>query len=198
MPLPTVTLTAFLVYGSDENSPFVNVLHYFQMGTFDADDDEATAMAGYVDGTIAPNLIGVLAADCRYFRSFVRISNDGVVFEAENTNSAAQGDIAGQSLPDYAAAIIRKRTAVGGKTGRGRWYVGCVAEAFQDTGFLTPAALTAYQALAANLIINPSPGGGTWIAAHLSRKDNTLVGLTDCRAIAQLGTLRRRMFRAAF
>jgi hypothetical protein len=196
MPFPNPLATVYVVYGSDENDPFVIVMHMFQQGVFTADQAEADALASHIDANVGAELRLCIAADCQYIKTVVNINNAGVVFTAENATTAGVGAVAGQSLPDYAAVVIRKRTAVGGKRGRGRWFIGCVPEASQDTGYLTVGARTAFQNLGTVLITDAVIGANTWLDGHMSRADNTVVQIDSVNAQRQLGTQRGRMKRS--
>jgi len=195
MPLPTIHATAYIVYGSDEKNPFVNVLYYRQNAVFAADAAEAAALCGLIDMSVGVQLINCIAADCNYMRTTLRLNNAGVVYDATDAGSAGAGVIGTESLPDYCAAIIRKRTDTGGRTGRGRWFFGCIAETWNDTGILTAAAQMGYLGLQTALVQNQVTANGTWVPCHHSRKDDTLVPITAATLITTLATLRRRRLR---
>ena len=199
MPLPNIYAKAFVAYGSDEKSPFVNVSYWRQQGSFDDDVTEALALAHSIDDVIGAAMIEVLPADCTYFGTTVRISTSGVINEGFDGTNGGSGNVAGESLPDYAAVIIRKRTAVGGRRGRGRYFIGCVPEASQDTGKILPGATTSSYNVIATAYQTPlSNPNGVWEPCHYSRADDTLVLVTGCLVQSILGTQRRRRLRSAF
>lgn len=195
MPFPDPLATCYIVYGSDVRTPFVIVLHMFQVGTFPTSNAEAGFLADMLDNTIGAQLIQCIPSDCRYEKVVVYINDGGVSYSAENNDTNAAGASGTQSLPDYSAVVIQKRTAVGGKSGRGRWYLGCVPEGNQDTGRIVPGALAAYQQLADDLKLDYATLGGTWRSGHMSRKDSTVVAISECRINIQLGTRRKRLLR---
>lgn len=196
MPLPDPLATVYIVYGSDLKGPFVAVLHYFQVGTFTIDQAAAESLAEVVDNGPGANLKDCISADCEYTETVAYINTGGVVYSARSNTSAAVGNISGQSMPDYAAAVIQKRTMVGGKTGRGRWYLGCCPEEFNDTGKLNSSAHVNYDTWGASAISDAVAATGTWRAGHLSRKDDTCVRITSWVTAPNFGTRRKRRLRS--
>lgn len=197
MPYPDPLATGFILYGSDRKAPFVIVMHYFQIGTFAADQVAADRVAAAMDNAFASPLMTVLPADCQYFGCAVRLSAGGVVYNAINFTGAGAGLVAGESLPDYASAVLKKRTAVGGKRGRGRWFIGCVAEARQNTGELTAGAITDYASLGTSLRTRLTVSGGDiWASGHQSRSDITVVEIQATTPNKLLVTQRKRRLRA--
>lgn len=197
MPLPDPHATAFVVYNSDNSREQVIVLHFFQVGTFAANAVEAFNMATVLDATVGPLLKNAIAVDSAYVRVTVQLNVGGVVFDVSVDTTRGGGNIGTESLPDYVAAIIRKQTAVGGRRGRGRFFIGCIAETQQDTGVLTAGGLTTLDALGDGLRADLVTAAGTWRSAHYSRADNTMVAIVDTKAQKFLATQRRRRLRRA-
>lgn len=195
MPYPDPLATAALYYHSDETGPFIMVLHYFQVSVFGAGQTQADELAAGVDAQVGTKLKAALSADCDYSKTVVSLNNGGVTFVAENSNSAGSGAIAGISLPDTVAAVIQKRTDAPGREGRGRWYIGCVSETWQDTGQLTAPAKTAYAALGLAARQDVASVSGNWRSGHQSRKNVTVVPITATPVVPVLGTHRRRRVR---
>jgi len=197
MPLPLVYATAYVVYGSDERQPFVNVIHYRQIDEFDVTQADVDELANNIDSAVGPKIIAVIPDDCTYFHTSVHVNDHGVTLSSSAAVETGNGALTPPSLPDYAAVIIRKRTNVGGKTGRGRWYVGCLGVDKIDTGRVIPAFLPTYQQLANTMAANVVTAAGTWEPVHYSRKDVTMVQIHDVKAQAITGTQRRRRLRPA-
>lgn len=196
MPFPDPLATVALYYNSDEGGPFVMVLHFFQVSVFGAGQTQADELAAAVDAQVGTNLQQCISADCEYVKTVVSLNNGGVVYVAENANTAGNGGVAGTSLPDTVAAVVQKRTDAPGKPGRGRWYIGCVPESFQDTGKLTLTAVGAYNALASSARADEATASGNWRSGHQSRKNVTVVPITATHVAPFTGTLRRRRVRA--
>lgn len=195
MPFPDPLAVVYVVYGSDVKGPFVVVLHYFQVGTFPVDQAAAAGLAQAIDPIIGDSLRDVIAADCTYTKTVAYINDGGVSFTSTDNASTGVGRIAGQSMPDYVAAVIQKRTATPGKSGRGRWYVGCVPEAFNNTGVLEPTGVSAYEGFMNNLVADVVVGGGTWRSGHLSRQMEICVPIVGAAVVHQFGTRRKRRLR---
>jgi len=192
MPLPIIRATAYVVYGSDEKQPFVNVLHFRQISTFVADGAECQALANELDININSALIAVLPNEASYLRSVVQLYNDGLSYERSANTNAGQGGAPDEGCPDYVAVVIRKRTDSPGKAGRGRWYVGCVSEEYNDTGRLTAPGVTVYDALANALSDDLVTASGTWQNCHLSRSTSVLVPIVSVETQPIMCTQRRR------
>jgi len=197
MPIPIQHAEGFIVYNSDESGPLVIVTHWVPVGTVTIDQAQADAFAFELDDKIGQQLKGSIPADSTYQRSVGRLNDNGVIIEGTDQTNAGAGLIGGESCPDFTATIIRKRTAVGGRRGRGRWFIGCVPELWQDTGRLAPAGTVGYAALVVSLIQDIVSGGVTWHACHLSRADNTMIQIQAVTLHNVLGTQRRRRLRPA-
>jgi hypothetical protein len=120
----------------------------------------------------------------------------------------AQGGAAGDALPSFNAAVISKRTLVGGRSHRGRMYIAGVPENAAIGSTLNPngefwAAILAFCLCLVNNFVHPDPAGGSDIfqIEVFSRKLGGSVlpinkaGLTAIRElvpVAQLGTMRSR------
>lgn len=197
MPFPDPLGIGYIVYGSDEKAPFVLVLHYFQQSIFAVDQTTTQAMANAMDSAFSAPMKTWMAADCDYLGCSVQVNDGGIVYTASSNASAGAGTAAGQSLPDYAAAVIRKRTSVGGKQGRGRWFLGCVPELFQDTGQLTITGQAAADSLGLSMRTSLTVGTNVWISGHMSRVAVTVVPIAAATTQNRLVTQRRRRLRPA-
>lgn len=77
------------------------------------------------------------------------IGQDGPTTVNVSTNAPFQGTGGSSVVPQNTAALIRKRTDLGGRRGRGRFYLPGVAEsAVDNVGILSGAAITGYQTAA--------------------------------------------------
>lgn len=194
---PTYASVA-IYYGSDDKLPFVNVLWYSSMVGIDPTDmqNQADSLASAVLGDVLPAYQLVLTTECKVIGAIARVVSAGNAAEGINTTAAGGGDIAGDTLPDYAAAVISKRTVNGTRSGKGRWYIGCVPESFTNTSSLLAAARGAYDDLGLAFRTSVSSGGHEWTAGHYSAKVGHIFDITSTLVRAPLGTQRRRRFRS--
>lgn len=157
---------------------------------------EQDAVQLFVDqffSDIRDEVRGTMGSNCYLQGMESALSIGGNVFTATSTESSGPGTVTGDALPGFAAAIIQKRTPNGGRSGRGRWYFGGVAEVLTTGSALNGAGQAAYGALA-SIISQPVKDNGveTWFPAHLMGSSN-LVPIVSTRHANRLGTLRRRM-----
>lgn len=127
------------------------------------DQADVDTMAGYfTTASPASSLYSVY----RYEGMTLYQGQDGappVVWES-SPSVAFQGTAAGETLPQNCAYLVRKRTALGGRRGRGRMYVPpfWFSEATVDSrGYLTSAAVTAAQTRMNNWF-----SGSGWVILH--------------------------------
>jgi len=197
MPLPTTYINATLHYGSDDDEAHLNVLWYEPLAAVSITDPQAfaTLAAATLAAFFDSGFLGWLAVDCRWLGATVNLHHNGVTFVGKDTTGAGPGTVTGDSLPDYAAAIIQKRTNQPGKEGRGRWYIGCVPEGVTDTGQLTPTGLTNLGVLEDALGSQQNLSGVQWAPRHYSKKNNALYPIVAMNSLRVLGTQRRRRLR---
>lgn len=198
MPLPITHATAYVVYGDDVKSPFVNVLYYYLETNATLSNTDAEALASVIDLDVGPKLVACLPNDATYHHVTVKINNDGLAYEALDGASSDVGALADDSLPQGVAVVIRKRTAVPGRRGRGRWYVGCISEDDNDSGKLEPAAQTRWEALAAAMAVDRTIGANVWKACHYSRADDTMVPIVNTIVQRNFGRQGRRSLQPTF
>lgn len=102
------------------------------------------------------------------------------------------GSIVSLSLPIDVAAIVRKISDHGGKTGQGRWYFPGIPQQYTDQSYLNNDGITAYGVLATALQTNVTDQTITWQPVTYSRKNNALYGSMFCAVVADLATRRPR------
>lgn len=195
MAMPPTWMRAAFNY-TNQSAGFVNVLWYsVDVSPAPADPGQFAADCADALGTaISPAFKNWLASDTELRHIEVSVSLNGQVHTANSLGFTGPGTVLGDSLPAYAAAIIQKRTAVGGRTGRGRWYVGGVPEASTDDSFLDGAGQTLLTNLAIAFKADVTVGTTVWKAQHHhGGSPGNLAPLTTVRGLITLGTLRRRM-----
>lgn len=199
MALPDLYIEVTLVIASPQKSQFINVFWYLPETPGLAEDGQANAdtAAPLMLNQLALALPGVLTTDDHDVGVRFKFCNLGLIFEAVAYGSAA-GTNAGDQCPDFVAALVQKRTIVGGGKGRGRWFVGPVPEALTDENLLTTAGIAAYDALAATWWETFAGGGlGNLTPCLYSRSLNILQPLIGAQSSHVLATQRGRKFRSA-
>jgi len=197
MPLPTNFVVATLRYGSGGNPAQLNVLWYDLTGTVGepTPDDDANMIATAIASHFNDELSAVMTTETDLRGVVATCDFAGSVFTAGQPFTALAGDITGDTLPEFCAVVIQKRTAQPGRAGRGRWYIGCVPESFTDNGETTLSADAAYDALKTKLISPVTAGGATLTPVLYSKSINTTFPLTSAKVNSALGTERRRLVR---
>lgn len=188
---------ATIRYGVANRPLQLNVLWYTLSGAVGggtAQDDAQTVADALRDAFDDPmNAVTTEETDLIGVHVAYTISGSTYIAVAPFLNET--GSIPEDTLPEYCATVIQKRTASPGKSGRGRWYIGCVPETFADNSELTDAAIAAYAALKTQLVTGQTAGGCSLQACLHSAKLNTLTGITLANIVSFLGTERRRRVR---
>jgi hypothetical protein len=191
---------AAVLYGSDDKAPFINVLWYEGSTSVPPDEMHSAAMglAIAVSNNVALAYNNVLCSESRFLGVQVRLYSQGRSADGADTSGASPGDVSGDTLPDYCAVVISKRTDLGSRSGKGRWYVGCVPESLTDTSVLTTGGKAAYQELADAFESPVTYSGNIFRPALYSAKLNQINEIKGVTLRAVLGTQRHRKFRAPF
>ncbi len=198
MALPKNYIKAQAIIQTPDRRGMINVLWYKLPDVFTGDQSTANNYCTTLDGSLAPKLKPVLSASSEYLGVALQMSLDGVVWNAVANGNQGPGDIVADELPSYAAAVIQKRTGLGGKSGRGRWYVSGIPDTLSNEGLLTNIARALYGALATQYIAPIVVGADSAIAHHYSAKGKILLPITSIQVVAELGTQRRRRLRPTF
>lgn len=107
---------------------------------------EADAMLSSVSLNVRP----IVSSDATVLPGHVIYGNDGGDIRVNGTGNATAGTGAAAALPNNCAVLLHKRTAAGGRRGRGRMYVPSPAESsVGSTGNLVAAFVTTCNAAAA-------------------------------------------------
>lgn len=200
MPSPTAPIYAKLMvlYGPAAGAKFVTV-HWYLPAADPAGENQPVvdALAGALSELVIGPLRDDWLAEDRHFHGvFASYSRNGVTWTALNTDSVGPGVTGSDSEPDYVAAIIRKKTAIGGKSGRGRWYVPCVSSNNTDDNRLNSSGFTALGALRNAFTATLSAGTVAWTPEHFSAKTGNMNPLDAAEPQHDLKTERRRMVRS--
>jgi hypothetical protein len=197
MALPAQFVKAAFRYKSNVNARQECVMWYVPGTTIATTDgaDEAYVFAIGLEAHLSSEIKDCLAADCSYVETVTQLSLSGVTFDGISFLGANDGAVGGDTQAENVAAVLSKRSSHGGKTGRGRFFMGCVPESFSDTSKLTSAALTAYAALAAKLSSNVITARATYVPQVYSRKDASMYPILDVTGHAYTKSQRRRLLR---
>jgi len=196
MALPAQFAIIRVAYGSDQKNPFINSLYVVP-------DDAPAApfqpiaqnLADAADTAWRGQFRACIPSEGNYFGTHVSLHASGVVYDAASAAASQAGLASGDQLPDYAAVVIRKRTGHAGKTGRGRWFIGCVPEGLTNTNILTTGGTGDYSDLATALFTPLVSDGFNWMPNLYSRKDNALYEILVTQVMTYLRTQRRRRLR---
>lgn len=109
------------------------------------------------------------------------------------------GLVAGDALPSSMAAVITKRTLLGGAANRGRTYLAGVPLSFEVNSTISNAGLTLIQALGDKLDDNLVTAGNTTLEpVILHRQTNTVTPIKSTLARVVLRNQRRRQVGRGF
>jgi len=196
MALPANYAIIRVAYGSDQKNPFINTLHLLPddvPGT--PFQTSAQQLADAADAAWRGDFRAVIPSEGNYYGTHVALHIAGVVYDAASTAASQAGLSSGDQLPDYAAVVIRKRSDHPGKTGRGRWFIGCVPEGLTNTNTLTTGGAGNYADLAQVFFDPITAAGVEWTVQLYSRHDNALYPIVVTQVQTYLRTQRRRRLR---
>lgn len=156
-------------------------------------NDWQTVMAGVL-APLLPDQVSVPLSTAVYTFGtdyFDAASDAGLSFDG-NAATVLLEPPGSQVLPDQDALIVQKRTGLQGRSNRGRMYIPGIWEGFNREGILDAAGYAAAGAFAASVGSDKVIGGMTCHARHYSKKLNTAVVITECRAMRLFGSQRSR------
>jgi hypothetical protein len=189
---------ARIVYASDQRVQDIMVLHYMISGTVDDPFSDVQDLANAIDSELSVAFPAVLCTTSKFYGVACALHSGGVVYNARSVGVADAGTVMGDESADFVAVVIQKRSAHPGRSGTGRWFVGCVPETLTDTNRLTAGGRTAYDNLALALNTDIIVGGATYQTAIYSQKDNALYQMLATDIDGTLATQRRRLVRPIF
>lgn len=197
MALPTQYVVATVRYGVPERPLQLNVCWFSVTGSSTAADDQVLAnqIAQELAADYSSSLADITTTETDLIGIEASWHAAGNVFVGTAPFADLAGTITGDTLPEYCAAVAQKRTSVAGKSGRGRWYFGCVPESFADNSKITFTGVTNYNVHLANLQAPVTISGITMTPALHSAKLATLQTIAAYKLDDQLGTQRRRRVR---
>lgn len=197
MPLPTQYIRATVVYHSNDIGGFQMIFWFIHAGAdFPIDQGYAANIANAVDASQGFNLRQQMASSAVYDGTLISVNDNGRVFTAYSTGSAGIGGVGGDSCPDFVCAVLRKRANVPGRRGIGRWRMSCLPESYTTDNRLNGAGIGALVPLVANLWAHLIVGADTWVSAHHSQRNVTLLPIVDGTVDSKLGRMKRRTLKS--
>lgn len=197
MPLPASYVLATMRYGVPQKDLQLNVLWYRTEALVTTGNDFedalniADALVSHFDATLA----AVMTTETLLHGVQVSYHISGDVYVAGTSFPSLTGQVAQDTLPEYCATVIQKRTGTAGKSGRGRWYIGSVPEGFVDGSYINGPAAVLYDTLRDQLIATVPALGGSLVPVHYSKKLDTTYDVLSGSVNQNLGTERRRLVR---
>jgi len=197
MALPSKYVVATMRYGVPGRPLQLNVLWYTCTGTSTAPDPqtEANDIAEAIQAMISPNLADCVTTETTCIGVEATVNTGGSAFVGVSAFTDLAGTVVGDTLPEYCAVVVQKRTAAPGRSGRGRWFLGCVPESFADNSSVEDTAKSAYTTML-NPMSAPLTVDGLTLTPQLhSALNDSLTPIVVLHIDDQLGTQRRRRVR---
>lgn len=191
MPLPDDCVKATLVLASPQKDHFYNVF-YFKADagpTYGTDlMADALTLSTAIQTQIIVGVQDMMAATSTIVGINTELHAGGQVYDVSQTLNLS-GNVAADELADFEAVVIQKRTAHSGKSGRGRWYLGPIAETLTEENYLTTAGYTAAQVVAGGWLTSVNAIGTTWYPQLWSKKDDSLYMLVSTYVDPKIGQI---------
>lgn len=155
---------------------------------------DPSAVAADLATLYANSLMGISTVDVSLVRTIVKFGPDATGPSGES-NIVDVGSQPGTAAPPNTAMLISKKTSLGGREGRGRFYLPGIAEGgIDEGGRITGTYVTAAQAEADSFLSGMSAQAGvTMVLLHNSVTSPTAVDSLEVSNIA--ATQRRRLRR---
>lgn len=199
MPHPRSTyVKGTLVITSPQKDHFFNIFYWVP------DQDPTWTGNAYVDaatfGTDAGLHISAPLLPCLTMNTYIAglnvelVKND-IVYDV-GSGIGLNGEVNGDELPDQNCVVVQKRTALPGKSGRGRWQVGPVPESLTDENRLTTSGQGFFLPVATAWCTSFNSLGANWTPHLFSKKNNTLTPITVCYPDILIGSIDGRKSKA--
>lgn len=152
---------------------------------------DANELAATVQGQFEPAFIPMLFTGVQILGTRIEC-NFGTGTIGGETHSNTPGTNTNTPIPYEVATVVRKATALGGRSHAGRWRISGLTNDQVQGSYLSTVGQAFYAALVANMTISLVDQGITWTPCVYSRKLNVLTAITSAVADLLLGTARRR------
>jgi hypothetical protein len=190
MPLNPPFARAVFNFSGPDGPPWITELWYSVTGTFPSNYNIATTAALF-DTDFESKFRGVMNNQYAYRGVDFHVNNGGVSnsFSTYKNDAGTEG---GAALPNEVSALYRLVTAAGGRTGRGRLYLGGLDADFINAGRLIVPLPVVFTTLSTAMKTTITDQGVSFHPAVYSRKDSILYNISDIVVEVPLGTQRRR------
>lgn len=195
MAYPQYYVQITTAIGSPQRAKFYNIFWYIP----DAEpagnpQQKAADLATKAMAKLSAHLATVLTTQDTEMRCLASFHAGGVIWDS-TVSQLVMGTADSDQQPDFVAVCIQKRTAVPGKSGRGRWFLGPVPEDFTDENHLTNSAIVDYGHVADDWMGSFADAADiTWTPCLNSRKDSVLLPLIAVEVDRDLASQRGRKF----
>lgn len=148
MSIPNACLTADLVIHTAVGGYRRSRL-YYTLSSAPATVHELTRCCNALSVKFAPLLTPLLPTSHQFLGVEGRYKAAGVDLESNSTNGPFEGDVSAggeeegtsDGLPDEAAIIIKRITGKGGRSKRGRLFIGGLSESINNNGVIATSAI---------------------------------------------------------
>lgn len=162
IPVPNVAQAQ--VFGRIDGQTTINDL-YFATEAPPVTLGQLDALALALDAWFSASILTLLSASYSYEHVRVRDLTSQAGFVVERSDSAGPGGAGGAFVPNNVAPCISFRTAIAGRSGRGRNYIPGVPQSVISGNTISPGFIAdttiAYQGLLATGSFKPA--GWTWV-----------------------------------
>lgn len=195
-PVESGDLVEVKIYAHSEGQYSINTLHYAVTGVMGSTVTDA-AFALSFETAVAPLLKDCMSAGAEYIGISAQIIRP-VRRPAVAVNVLQGiGSVVGDVLPRQVAGLLRKKTSIASRHGRGRVYVPFPSEASNTAaGYPLLAYITALSALGAELddvrVVNVAADSATFTPVVFNRTALTGISITEMQAASTWATVRRR------
>jgi len=185
------------VYCKNYDQIAVNVLHYTRDPGV-GPPVQSSEFAATFNTTFGPLYAALMPTSAEYRGVGVQLLAIGMLTPVEYYPQPATGIVAGESLPKQVTGVIALRSTVGGRSGRGRAYVGFASEADNEAAGKPSVSYVARlqalaDAMASPLTVEDTGSVGQILQLHVySRMLGTLADVSQTVARDRWGTQRRR------
>lgn len=152
---------------------------------------EPELVAAEVHDIFGTEVVPGISSNARLERTLVKFGPASTGASGEYAeNIAGTGNSA--TAPPNVAMLVRKKTLLGGRTGRGRFYLpGVPEESVQPSGVIDSSTVSAFQLRMTNFLAALETYGAPMVLLHNASSDPTVV--TNLVVDTKVATQRRRL-----
>ncbi len=178
--------------------------YYFIVQTGSLVAADMQSVADWIQTKYVAPILSTMARETTVYPPVCKYQNGASYFESTGADGPETGgstisdpgeEPAGM-MPEQNAVVLQKRTNLGGRSKRGRWFFGFVPELFAVDSTLNDNAVGQYQTLAKVLLAvqTITPISKTLLPVHYDAKNNAFHQLTQERACQEIMSRRDRRY----